>query len=319
MHAFRHEMLPYADGPAGFIGGVYPIVRDALAAGAPILVAVRGELIGALREALGDDADAVRFRDMHTLGRNPARIIPAWESFLSDEAARANGSGAVPLGVGEPVWPGRGPAELAECALHEHLLNRAFGGRAPWRLVCPYDLDGLGDEVIASAQRSHAFVCADGMSRVNDGFSGDGAGWPGHRGTLPAPPPSAVVREMGFHEPSQLAHLRRFVRSGACEARLSESAAEDLALAVSELATNSLQYGGGRGNCRMWSDGGTLLCEVSDRGHIREPLAGRVRPDPRRPSGRGLWVVNSAVRTGPDPLWRGRHGRAHPRAPGLTP
>lgn len=288
--AFRHEMLPYADGPAGFLGGVHPIVTDAVSAGTSVLVAVRAELIAALREALGDDAQHVRFRDMYALGRNPARIIPAWESFLARDGA--NGSRAPALGIGEPVWPGRGPGEVQECAIHEHLLNRAFGGGQPWRLLCPYDLDALGAEVIASAERSHAFVCADGVSRVNDGFAGDGSGWSARSASLPAPPPSADVREMGFQEAGELALLRRFVRSGASEAHLSVRAAEDLVLAVSELATNSLQYGGGSGSCRMWCDGGTLLCEIRDAGHIREPLAGRVRPDPAQSCGRGLWVVN---------------------------
>ncbi len=305
MHAsaFRHEMLPYADGPEGFLKGVLPIIREALSFGAPVLVAVRAELIAAVRGALGDDCGHVRFRDMHALGRNPARIIPAWESFLAQDVARANGSASPALGIGEPVWPGRAPAELQECAIHEHLLNEAFGAGVPWRLVCPYDLDGLEDDVIASAQRSHAFLCTDGRSWANDGFAGEGTGWPASDALLPAPPPSAHIREMGFHCAEELAPLRRFVRSGAFQADLSENAAEDLVLAVSELATNSLQYGGGHGSCRMWSDGGTLLCEVSDAGHIHDPLAGRVRPAPGQPRGRGLWVVNQLcelvqIRTG---------------------
>ncbi len=293
MHAsaFRHEILPYTEGPDGFLRGVYPIITRALYAGIPVLVAVRGELIGALREALGRDARRVRLRDMHVLGRNPARIIPAWASFLARDVAEANGSEPA-LGTGEPVRPGRGPGEQQECAIHEHLLNRAFDGRAPGRLLCPYDLDALGTEVIEAARRSHAFVCSDGMSWINDGFAGAGAGWPAHQGSLPAPPPSAIVREMRFRGARELARLRRFVRSGASEGRLSQRAAEDLVLAVNELATNSLQHGGGRGSCRMWSDGGTLLCEVSDSGHIRDPLAGMVRADPGQPRGRGLWVVN---------------------------
>ena len=35
-----------------------------------------------------------------------------------------------------------------------------------------------------------------------------------------------------------------------------------------------------------------MLCEISDRGRFDEPLAGRVRPAPDQPDGRGLWLVN---------------------------
>ncbi|MGH2970283.1 MAG: ATP-binding protein, partial [Solirubrobacteraceae bacterium] len=36
----------------------------------------------------------------------------------------------------------------------------------------------------------------------------------------------------------------------------------------------------------------TLLCEVSDGGHIADPLAGRELPPPNQIGGRGLWLVN---------------------------
>ena len=126
------------------------------------------------------------------------------------------------------------------------------------------------------------------------------------------------MKELDFHGDGELAEVRRFVRRGAREARLSQRATEDLVLAVSELATNSLQYGGGEGICRMWSEGGTLLCEVRDSGYIREPLAGRVRPAPGQARGRGLWVVNQICRARSDPLGRARNGGAHPRTPGLS-
>ena len=70
---------------------------------------------------------------MVELGRNPACIIPAWREFLRDA-----GPGPI-VGIGEPVWPGRSDAELVECSRHESLLNLAFDGGRPWRLLCPYD------------------------------------------------------------------------------------------------------------------------------------------------------------------------------------
>jgi anti-sigma regulatory factor (Ser/Thr protein kinase) len=63
-------------------------------------------------------------------------------------------------------------------------------------------------------------------------------------------------------------------------------------LAVHELATNSVRHGGGRGTCRLWRDGAALVCEVSDRGWITDPQAGRRRPAADQPGGRGLWLVH---------------------------
>jgi anti-sigma regulatory factor (Ser/Thr protein kinase) len=42
----------------------------------------------------------------------------------------------------------------------------------------------------------------------------------------------------------------------------------------------------------VWRDGAALALEVSDTGHIREPLVGRLPPAPGQLGGRGLWLVN---------------------------
>jgi hypothetical protein len=111
--AFQHEALLY-EGPDGFLAGTVPFIREGLGLGQPVLAVVGAEKMALLREALGDDAEGVRFADMAQIGRNPGRIIPLWHDFLS--AAEAQGDGA--RGVGEPVWSGRTDAELVEAA-HE--------------------------------------------------------------------------------------------------------------------------------------------------------------------------------------------------------
>src|SRR4051812_37253811 len=74
---FRHEALFYA-GAADFVDATSAFIRDGVAAGEPVLAVVDEVKIEALREALGDEADAVVFADMADVGANPARIIPAW-------------------------------------------------------------------------------------------------------------------------------------------------------------------------------------------------------------------------------------------------
>lgn len=89
-----------------------------------------------------------------------------------------------------------------------------------------------------------------------------------------------------------LALLRGLVAARAQAYGLAKARAEDLVLAVHELATNSVRHGGGRGTCRLWRDGAALVCEIRDRGWITDPMAGRRRPAVDQPGGRGLWLVN---------------------------
>ena len=103
---FRHEALLYANADQ-FVAGTVPFIRDGIRAGEPVLVVESVAKIEILREALGGDGEAVMFADMAGVGANPARIIPAWQDFVSRH------EGATRLrGIGEPIWKERTPDEL---------------------------------------------------------------------------------------------------------------------------------------------------------------------------------------------------------------
>jgi anti-sigma regulatory factor (Ser/Thr protein kinase) len=85
--------------------------------------------------------------------------------------------------------------------------------------------------------------------------------------------------------------VRTFVQQHAAALGLG-SRLDDLLLASSEISTNSVLYGGGTGLVRLWRDADAIVCEISDAGHIEDPLIGRRRPDVSRPSGFGLWLAN---------------------------
>jgi anti-sigma regulatory factor (Ser/Thr protein kinase) len=260
------------------------VIEEAVEAEAPVMVAVSRERIVRLREALGAAAERVAFVDMRELGGNPARIIPAWREFLRERALPEAGA----LGIGEPIWAGRTSEEIDECVRHEALLNLAFAGGLAWRLLCPYDLDGLEDHVIEAARRCHPLVAMAGASAVNPAF--------GPREELPRPFDGHLeeiperAQEMHFDE-AGLPAVRHAVTAWAGP-KLGDEATEELVLAVDEVATNSIRYGGGSGTLRMWSNDDRMLCEVADRGEMEDPLLGRVNPGPDAMGGRGLWIVN---------------------------
>ena len=280
---YRHEAFLYSGLPE-FLSGTTSFIRRAVNARDPVLVVVSSEKVGLLRERLGDESEHVDFADMAEVGDNPARIIAVWQDFV------ASHPGARQLwGVGEPVHPDRSPTELAECQLHEALLNVAFDAATRFWLLCPYDLEALADEVIHDAQRSHPFI-AEGVERRACGtYRPIDLADPFNR---PVPPrPAADVPGLSF-ESGSLRQVRSFVAEQAERTGLDAESADAMVLAVSEIASNSIRHGGGQGEVRAWTDDRSLVCEVSDRGHITAPLAGRERPAPDAGRGAGLWVAN---------------------------
>ncbi|MDQ6719952.1 MAG: sensor histidine kinase [Candidatus Dormibacteraeota bacterium] len=282
--SFRHEALMYA-GDAEFLAGTVPFILDGLTAGEPILVVERPEKADLLRAELGVDADAVQFADMLEVGANPARIIPAWHDFV----ARHGGPGRPVRGIGEPIWRGRGPAELTECQRHESLLNVAFAPGAAWWLLCPYDTVALAPVVIDEARRSHPFISERSAHGESDDFRGLGA--PAALLDAPLAAPPRQHYELAFG-PGGLVGLREFVAAHTRQAGFGADRVENLVLAVSEVAANSVRHGGGRGVLRLWQERDAFVCEVRDRGNFDRPLVDRVRPGDDPGASRGLWLAN---------------------------
>jgi anti-sigma regulatory factor (Ser/Thr protein kinase) len=279
--AFRHEALLYA-GEDEFVEATSSFVRAGLPAGEPTFVVVGRRKIDRLREALGGDADAVYFADMGQVGRNPARIIPAWREFVSTQAA----PGVRLRGVGEPIVAGHEADELVECQRHESLLNLAFADAESFWLVCPYDIESLEPAVIDEARRSHPYV-VPGAGR------GESAEYEAVAATFDAPlsEPVDVAAELHF-EAGPLEALRRVVVDQAARAGLARGRIVDLLVAVDEVVRNSVRHGGGRGILRIWQQGRRVVCEIRDRTRIDDPLADRDLPSPESTVGRGLWIAN---------------------------
>ncbi len=279
---YRHEAFLYS-GLAEFVSGTISFVRRALDAGDPVLVVVSGEKIGLLRQELGAEAGNVSFADMASVGDNPARIIAVWQAFVAAHAAARQ-----LWGIGEPVHPERSPTELAECQLHEALLNVAFDAATPFWLLCPYDLEALAADVIDEAQRTHPFIARVDRRQASGAFRLIDLADPFDR-PVPARPADAAT--MSF-QIGRLRRVRAFVAAQATHAGLDPESSAAMVLAVTEIATNSLRHGGGHGELCAWVQDGSLVCEVSDRGHITSPLVGRVQPVLDGQGGAGLWVAN---------------------------
>lgn len=104
---------------------------------------------------------------------------------------------------------------------------------------------------------------------------------------LPAP----ITDAMYHTYRTDLSQVRALVLQHAREAGLPEGKANDLVLAVSEVAANTLQHTKSSGTLSCWHDKDEVVCEIHDEGIITDPLAGLRRPAPDATGGHGLWLV----------------------------
>jgi anti-sigma regulatory factor (Ser/Thr protein kinase) len=105
------------------------------------------------------------------------------------------------------------------------------------------------------------------------------------------PRPRGSIWEIPFAG-EDLFELRQLVSGWASREAMPFERAEELVLAVHEIATNSVRHAGGVGMLRLWRSAESLVCEVQDAGHIGDPRAGTVRPGRDARCGRGLWIAH---------------------------
>jgi anti-sigma regulatory factor (Ser/Thr protein kinase) len=279
---FDHPALLYRDA-AEYLAGTVPFVTGGLAAGEPVAVSVPAANLGLLRDALGADADRVTMHDMGVVGRNPGRIIPGVLLAFAD----AHPGRRVRI-IGEPIWATRSAAEYPACVQHEALINTAFAGRDA-AILCPYDATRLPPAWLDHAERTHPTMATATRRWDSPRFADPVAVAADFNQPLPDPPPEAARIAV---RPDNLSAVRRFVAARAGDTGLSAAEVADLTIAVNELAANTVEHGGG-GDLAVWVDRAHLVCQLRDRGHIADPMAGRLPVRPDYPDGgRGLLLVH---------------------------
>ena len=279
--SYRHEAFLWHE-KADFTDGLVPFIEDGLDAGEPVMVALVPEHTRWVQDALGDRSGDVAFVDMGELGRNPARIIPAWQKFLDGHA-----HGQPVRGIGEPIWPGRRREELLECQLHEALLNVAVDPEIPFWLICPYDAENLCPDVIEEAHRSHPVLVEA------DSYAGSGkyGGRPHVDSLFSRELEEPVTAPVGMtFSPADINGLEERITVELVGAGLAAESAAHLATATHQLAVCSLSRGAASGRVRLWRQPHAVICEVFDDTVVHDLLLGR-----RVPFGEehdGLWLAN---------------------------
>ncbi|MFD9962190.1 anti-sigma factor RsbA family regulatory protein [Amycolatopsis sp. NPDC058986] len=277
---FTHPALFYR-GEREYLAGTVPFVTGALAGGEPVAVAVPPHNLELLRGALGGAATDVVMLDMTEAGRNPGHIIPGVLRAFADRHP-----GRRVRIIGEPIWAGRSAHEYPACAQHEALINHAFAGR-PVTILCPYDVGTLRPKVLTDALRTHPLVVDAHGQRASDRYAPDDVVADYNRPLPPLAGATAVTVDL-----AGLSALRHTAIGLAAGAGLGAERVQDVALALTELAGNSLEHGGGAAEVLMGTDGAHLVCQVRDSGQLADPLAGCRPAAPGQIRGRGLLLVH---------------------------
>ncbi|MGW1777381.1 anti-sigma factor RsbA family regulatory protein [Streptomyces sp. NPDC002104] len=279
--AFRHELYSYR-GEDQFLAGTLSYIHEALEGDEAVVVAVPSEKTSLLRGELADEP-AVTFVDTTASGPNPGRHIAAWSEWMSQ-----SGEGGRPVrGIAETAWRQvRSAAHLSELRYHEWLLNRAFAHSAAWSMLCPYDAADEDHDALRSLSRCHPQILRDGQHTANEDYL------TGEEYVFDAlAEPGDAFQELSYKH-GDLATIRSRVSQCAAEAGVPDAQLPKLAVAVTEIATNSIRHGGGHGTLRTWAQDSTFLCELRDSGYIPDVTLGRTRPEPAQIGGRGLWLAH---------------------------
>ena len=283
-------------------------VADGVAAGDQLLLVVGPPTVARLRHGLGAHAGVAA-----VIPPDDFYTAPAWTMarLRHEVETRVAGGGTLRL-VAEPAWWQR-PANEREAWLSmEAVANAAFAS-APLEVLCAYDGSAPPD-VVEGVHHTHPQVVVDGEIRSSATYTDPALYCTRHR-DRPLPPLPGPVDEHEFNG-ATLAALRRAVSGWAAAGGLGPLRTGEVALAVHEVATNSVRHAGGEGTLRLAATGDELLAEVRDSGTISAPFAGLLPPPRTGKSGYGLWLVHQLVelveiRSGPT----GSAVRLHVRRP----
>jgi AcrR family transcriptional regulator len=242
-----------------FAAVLVPFLRDAVVGGRPAIAIASDERVKLLEEGLGADAEGVSFFEASEWYGLPGAAVASWRAALYErhgsDAGLIHAIGEIPIGeelAGHERW-----------ARYESLLNDALAGAPAW-VICSYDARDVPAAFIAEVRRSHPGVMTiAGREPSPEHFSAVELGGPlVPLGNAPVADDAPLVITTGT---KLVAAIRRKLTWAALLAGLSRATIDDLALAVTQLATSSVDAGS-RTTLHTGAAGAEWLCELASTG-----------------------------------------------------
>jgi anti-sigma regulatory factor (Ser/Thr protein kinase) len=278
-----HDALLYGS-DNDLVAAAVPFVQDGLASGDAVVVAVTPSNVDLLHEAMGPDADAVRFIDRTEWYVRPAGTVAGWKAEVDGAVGRGHRLVRI---IGEVNFGAGG--RPASWTRYESVLNRVFADTPAW-IVCPYDTRSLPDTILDSARHTHPTLITGAGRRASPGYVTPEQ----YLTAVPEPlPPLTGQPTVTLKIGESVAAVRHAVRAAATAGTwLARDRLTDLLAALSEVVTNSLLHGKGERMLSVWAHHGAVVCEVTDQGDGPvDPLAGYRPPSDHTNGGMGLWIA----------------------------
>src|SRR3954452_617499 len=280
---FEHSALLYGSDDA-FLETAVPFVERGVAAGEPALVAVQGRNIEGLRAAMGGEPEGVILLSVEEWYESSARTRDKFVRWAGERP----GSGRARL-ISEPPWALGNEPRIRDWARNESVINVAFEGM-PVTFICTYDSRLLPAEIIEHAHHTHPGLAGVEGSTLSDAYE-EPREFCQRLNTQVERTEGEPTEELDFNL-GDLRKMRHMVTSTAVSSGLSGSRADELALAVNEIASNAVVHGRLPATLRIWEGEGILTCEGRDAGVGRqEVLLGQVTPPAGGDRGRGIWLA----------------------------
>lgn len=267
-----------------------PLLRNGLERGDPVVLACPPATAAALQEALGAGDDVVVV-DPGPLGGRAPDALAGYGSLIAQQLP-ADGH-RMQLVTG--TTPRTGTALVAWLQT-EALLNHVLADRTvdQFCLLHPAHVDPCWG--LASA--THPFMLT-GEGVVPNRDSRPPVEVLQELGDAPGPDPiERTPPVVALADVVDMRGLRRELARALAGGPLTVDDAEDLVLAIDEIASNAAEHGMPPVDVRLWSSPEKVLCAVTDHGPcFDEPLAGYgpAHGSDLSRGGMGLWLARRAV------------------------
>ncbi|MBA3907431.1 MAG: ATP-binding protein [Pseudonocardiales bacterium] len=280
----RHSVCFYDSEPE-LMGQLVSVAAAAVDAGEPLALALRPTTERALRAAVDFPTDVLGLaRPDGPDGPSGQTLAARWARELRELTA----SGRRHVTVVAEHWGAFDGADGGFWTELDAAANIALSD-LPVSMTCFYPAFPLHGSVLDGALRNHRAVLRKGLLRANDAYLAP------LDVLLSTPAPAPLVlgppdqrRSFGAWA---LNEVRDTVESAMLVSGFGRDRAEDVVLAVNEIATNAVEHGTGDAELLLWTDADGFVVEVNDRGVLRNPLPGLVAPHPAEPRGRGVWIA----------------------------
>jgi anti-sigma regulatory factor (Ser/Thr protein kinase) len=274
----RHNALVY-ESQDEYLAWAVPFLREGIDSGEGAIVAHTRPGLAMMREALGPDAEHVRFVDVSSAYTRPAQTLAAYHEVYAEQLRQTPTLRAV-----ADVQFGADPAEWDLWTGYEAVFNRSFDHLPAW-VICSYNANGTPDPIIEGVWQTHPEVVTDAGWNASDQFEDPDELL---RQLTPDPRPLEELRSMPFGR--DVVEFREHLARELVAAGTGEASVLDMLLAATEVATNATEHGGGVKEVRVGRADGRFVCEIVDRGEgFDDPSAGYLAP--RAGVGNGLWVA----------------------------